>query len=342
MPIRWGIIGCGDVCEVKSGPAFQNVPDSQLVAVMRRDAAKAADYARRHEVPRWTAHTDEIIQADDVDAVYIATPVGSHAEYALAVAAAGKPCYVEKPMARNVTECRRMVDAFQAVEQKLFVAYYRRGLDRFIRSRDLIAQGRLGQVTSVHYRYARRWDDSRTCQLPWRVDAALAGGGFVMDLGCHLLDILDFLLGPIGKVSGLAVNLAGSYSVEDNVVMHMQFADGPVGTCAWNFASDQPQDLIEICGTEGQLRLSCFGNEPVELRRGDAIETFALPNPKHIQQPLIHSIVDDLLGRGDCPSTGVSAERTSRVLDDVLESYYGCRSDAFWDRPETWPGRPQG
>jgi len=108
--------------------------------------------------------------------------------------------------------------------------------------------------------------------------------------------------------------------------------------------------VITITGTDAALRMSTFGEEPVELhpRDGGEVETFALPHPPHVQQPLIQSIVDELRGRtapgGDtgCPSTGRSAARTAKVMDDAVRGYYGGREDAFWDRPESWPGRRDG
>src|SRR5688500_4072884 len=103
--IRWGIIGCGDVTEVKSGPGFQKARGSALVAVMRRDRAKAEDFARRHGVPRAYTDAEALIADPDVDAVYIATPPSSHRALALQVAAARKPCLVEKPMAMTHDEC---------------------------------------------------------------------------------------------------------------------------------------------------------------------------------------------------------------------------------------------
>ena len=115
--IRWGILGCGDVCEVKSGPAFQKAASSALVAVMRREAAKAQDFARRHGVPKWYADADQLIDDPEVDAVYVATPPGTHEKLAMRVAAAGKPCYVEKPMARSFAECARMNEAFAAARK---------------------------------------------------------------------------------------------------------------------------------------------------------------------------------------------------------------------------------
>ncbi len=340
MTIRWGMIGCGDVAEVKSGPGFQQAAGSALVMAMRRSAAKAEDYALRHGVPRWTTDADQLIRDPEVDAVYIATPPGSHLEYALRVAAAGKPAYVEKPMARNHTECHRMIEAFSQAGLPLFVAFYRRRLPRFLKAKELVESGRLGQVTMLNYRYAdARLRDIDPQKLEWRLAAEQAGGGIFLDMGCHALDIFDFILGPIEGVQGRAVNLASPYAVEDLVALDCRFASGALGVCGWNFASAACEDQIEITGTQGRLTLSVFGNEPLRLATGAGLEPFELPNPPHIQQPLIQSIVDQLHGQGECPSTGATAARTSRVMDQVLASYYGGRDDAFWTRPETWPGR---
>lgn len=340
MTIRWGIIGCGNVTEVKSGPGFQKAQDSALVAVMRRSAERARDYAERHGVPRWYGNAQELIHDPEVDAVYIATPPGSHLEYALQVCEAGKPAYVEKPMARNVPECERMVEAFAAAGLPLFVAYYRRGLPRFLKAREWVQSGRLGCVTGVSYRYcAPSHCNIDPENLPWRLVAEQSGGGLFLDLGCHTLDILDFILGPLVDVAGIAANLASPCAVEDSVVMSFRTASGALGTASWNFAGEAREDIIEITGTEGRLSISTFGNEPIEWHTATGRELFDLPNPPHVQQPLIQTIVDDLLGRGRCESTGETALRTARVMDTVLESYYGTRSDAFWERPHTWPGR---
>ncbi|HZO88960.1 MAG TPA: Gfo/Idh/MocA family oxidoreductase [Chthonomonadaceae bacterium] len=340
MTIRWGILGCGKVTEVKSGPGFQLAEGSRLVAVMRRTSALAEDYARRHNVPRWYDRADALIHDPEVDAVYIATPPGSHLEYALQVCAAGKPAYVEKPMARNYAECRRMVAAFTEAKLPLFVAYYRRGLPRFNQAKALVESGRLGQITGVCYRYAGpSTRPANPQELPWRLVAEQSGGGLFLDLGCHTLDILDYILGPLEDVEGTAANVASPYDVEDAVAMRFRLPSGGLGIASWNFASGVHEDTIEIFGSEGRLSLSTFGNEPLQLETAHGRETFDRPNPPHIQQPLIQTIVDELQRKGRCPSTGLSAARTSRVMDIVLEGYYGGRSDAFWDRPHTWPGR---
>jgi predicted dehydrogenase len=333
--VRWGIIGCGDVTEVKSGPGFQRAEGSTLVAVMRRNGALAADYARRHGVARSYDSADALISDPDVDAVYIATPPGSHEDYALAVAAAGKPAYVEKPMARSAAECDRMVEAFARAGLPLFVAYYRRRLSCFMKSGELIASGAIGRLTGFTYRLA--YPQHLKGNI-WRTDAALAGAGHFLDVGSHALDILDFLLGPLEDVRGVAANVASAYDAEDNVALTCR-AGGAMGSMSWDFASAVRDDTMRLTGTEGEITFPMFTSAPVKLENASGVQLFDLPYPPHVGQPLIQSIVDDLLGRGECPSTGESARRTSRVMDQALEGYYGGRGDAFWTRPATWPGR---
>lgn len=337
--VFWGIIGCGDVTEIKSGPAFQKVNGSRLVAVMRRTPDLAEDYARRHCVPKWYADADELIHDPEVNAVYVATPPGSHLEYALRVCAAGKPAYVEKPMARNLDECLEMMKAFQNANLPLFIAYYRRGLPRFVRAKEIIQSGRIGTLTSICYRYTDSTHKKVSPEaLPWRLRAEESGGGLFMDLGCHTLDIIDFICGPLDNVHGIAKNIASPYPVEDSVILQFCTPAGALGMGMWNFAGDFSEDRIEITGTEGRVSLSCFGNEPVRLDSSAGNASFDLPNPEHVHQPLIQTIISELLGKGKCPSTGETAIRTARIMDRALEGYYGNRVNGFWNNPQSWHG----
>jgi 1,5-anhydro-D-fructose reductase (1,5-anhydro-D-mannitol-forming) len=318
--VRWGIVGCGAVTERKSGPAFARVPDSRLVAVMRRDAAMAEDYARRHGVPRWYDDADALIHDPDVDAVYIATPPSTHADLALRTIAARKPVYVEKPMAMDHGQCMTMVEAARAADVPLFVAYYRRALPRFTAVADLLRDGAIGTPRLVnvllHHPLEQQYTDPSN--LPWRVRPEVSGGGIFVDVGCHTLDILDFLLGPVAEVHGTARNQLGAYPAEDAVAMAMVFESGVVGTGLWNFGADRREDRVEIVGDQGRLVFATFGDDPIRLERGGRVEAVDRPNPEHIQQPLINTIVQALLGRGACPSTGETAARTSWVMDQVL------------------------
>ena len=339
--IRWGILGCGDVTEMKSGPALQKAEGSTVVAVMRRDGVKAADYASRHGVARWYDDARALLADPEVDAVYIATPPGAHADAALLAAAAGKPCYIEKPFARNTTECDAILKAFHMAKLPVFVAYYRRCLPRFVRVAQLLAEGAIGHLTSVNVRFAcppPHIEDP--AHPPWRLDAAYAGAGLFLDLGSHALDLLDHLFGPLEGVQGHAASVSTPLPVENLVAMSFMVAGRVPATASWNFASALSADEIVLCGTAGRLVFSAYGNEPLRLESSKGIEIFECPDPPHVQQPLIQTVVDALRGCGKCPSTGESARRTSAVMDEVLKHYYGGRSDAFWSWPGTWPGRP--
>lgn len=315
--IRWGIVGCGDVCEVKSGPGFQKATGSRLVAVMRRDAAKAEDFARRHGVPRWHADADTLISDPEVDAVYIATPPGSHRDLALQVAAAGKPCYVEKPMARTHAECLEMVSAFEKAGLPLFVAYYRRCLPRFVALKALLNEERLGRLISIRYRltsdaYLRVDPDN----LPWRLQPEHSGGGLLWDLGSHLIDLLDHLFGPLQNVAGGSRNVTNRLALPDQTDLTFTTPRGVPGTGHWDFARAGHDDLLEIRGERGRVTASCFGDEPLRVEIEGKTEFLSHPNPPHVHQPLIQTMVDELRGQGHvCPSTGVSAARTSHIID---------------------------
>jgi predicted dehydrogenase len=321
--IRWGIIGCGDVTEVKSGPAFQKARNSQLTAVMRRNADKAKDYAQRHGVPKWFADARRLIDDPEVDAVYIATPPSSHKDYALTAAAAGKPVYVEKPMARTFQECRAIVDACQLAGVPLFVAYYRRSLPRFLKIKELVDSGAIGRprFVSVTLYQPPLPEDSDSVNPPWRVVPEIAGAGKFLDLASHTLDFLDYLLGPIVQAGGTAFNQAGLYPAEDIVTANFTFESGVQGTGVWCFSAFSRSDNTEIVGAMGKLSFSTFDTSPVVLTTSDNIERFAIENPLHIQQPLIQTVVDELNGMGKCPSTGETGARTSWVMDQMLESW---------------------
>ena len=323
MIIHWGIVGCGDVTEVKSGPGFQKAEGSALVAVMRRDIERARDYARRHGVARAYAQADDLIADPEVDAVYIATPPSTHAALALRVAAAGKPCLVEKPMARTHGECLAMIEAFRDRGVPLWVAYYRRALPRFLLVRDLLNRGAIGRLTSVHVEVTKPL--ATTERGNWRFDPAVAGAGLFFDLGSHCFDLLDFLVGPIADVSGQSANTAGAYAAEDVTTAAFRFDAGVLGTGVWNFNAAASADVITFTGTDGTLTTPVFSDTDVIVTRAGERQTYAAPNPPHVHQPLIQTIVDELRGRGRCPSTGESAARTSWVMDRCLEGFYRAR-----------------
>ena len=321
--IRWGIIGCGNVTEVKSGPALQQARGSSLVAVMRRHGELARDYAERHGVPRWYDDAQALIDDPEVDAVYVATPPSSHKAYTIMAARAGKPVYVEKPMALNFAECQQMIGACARAGVPLFVAYYRRALPRFLKIKELLDGDAIGRVRFVNITFYQpiRDEERDPATLPWRVIPEIAGGGRFVDLAAHQLDFLDYALGPMARVQGFAGNQAGLFPAEDIVTGSWVFESGVQGAGAWCFTAFEEVDRTEIVGDQGKIEYATFGNDPVVLTTTEGRTEFAIDNPIHIQQPLIQTIVDELLGAGRCPSHGESGARTTWVMEQMLAEY---------------------
>ncbi|MGC9364760.1 MAG: Gfo/Idh/MocA family protein [Fidelibacterota bacterium] len=317
--IRWGIIGCGDVTERKSGPGFQKAKNSELVAVMRRNGQLARDYARRHGVPKWYDDADLLINDPEVDAVYIATPPSSHKEYTFKVAQAGKPVYVEKPMACSYVQCQQMIDACEKAGVPLFVAYYRRALPRFLKIKRIIERGDIGDIRAVNVTFLREISDKdRQKEYHWRIDPKIAGCGYFCDLGSHMIDLMQYLLGSISEVNGISKNQAGLYEAEDIVSANYRFENGVLGSGIWCFTSSENLDQTDIIGSKGRIRYATFGDSPFIVHTKHRYKEYKIDSPKHIQQPLIQTIVDELSGRRRCPSTGRTAAQTNQVIDQVL------------------------
>ena len=329
--LRWGIIGCGDVCEVKSGPAMNKITGSRLVAVTRRDLAKAHDYARRHQVPVVCESPEKLIAHPEVDIVYIATPPDSHARYTVAAAQAGKPVYVEKPMARTAKECQWMIEACQHAGVHLFVAYYRRCLPVFLKVKELLDAGAIGAVRFVSMDLFNAGQSVVAADNSWRLQPSISGGGLFFDLGSHQRDLLDFLFGPVEAVRGYAKNQAGQSTAEDLVLAQLSFANDVQVSARWCFsiAKDFERDLVEIFGEKGKIRFSVFGDQIIQLQTTTSSNQFRFERPQHIQQPFIETIIAQLNGRGLCPSTGETAIRTARISDTLVDEYRKSSGIAF-------------
>ncbi len=320
--IKWGFIGCGEVTEKKSGPAFNKVPGSSVVAVMSRNADRAKSYATRHGIARWYDDAQALLDDPEVNAVYIATPPSSHATYAIMAMKSGKPVYVEKPLAATYEECLRVNRVSRETGVPCFVAYYRRYLPYFQRVKQIVETGQIGKVVGVQIRFAvppRDLDYNRK-QLPWRVQRDIAGGGYFYDLAPHQLDLLQQLFGPILRVSGFCSNRAGLYESEDTVSASFQFPDGLPGSGTWCFCAHESAktDRIQIIGDHGQISFSVFTYDPIELITEDGQQMLEIPNPPHVQLPLIQEVVEHLQGIRVCQMDSVSATPVNWVMDKIL------------------------
>ncbi len=317
--IRWGIIGCGAVTEIKSGPAYQKTAGFALSAVMRRDSKLAQDYAQRHQVARFSDNAADIINADDIDAVYIATPPDSHKHYALLVAAANKPCCIEKPLAPSYQESLAIVQAFKEAGVPLFVAYYRRSLPRFNKVKALLEDGAIGQVRHISWQLSKPVNAiDATRKYNWRTDKKIAPGGYFDDLASHGLDLFAFLLGDFQQVKGMASNQQGLYSAYDAITACWQHKNGVTGVGSWNFGAAVRQDKVNIVGSEGELNFSVFDEAPITLTQAGEQQEFIIENPVNIQLYHVANIYQQLIHNKQHPSTGASALHTSWVMDEIL------------------------
>lgn len=324
--LKWGFIGCGEVTEKKSGPAFNEVEGSEVIAVMSRSENKARSYAERHHISKWYTDAQELIDDPDVNAIYIATPPSSHATFAIMAMRAGKPVYVEKPLAASYDDCARINRISEQTGVPCFVAYYRRYLPYFRKVKEIIRQGGIGDIMNVQIRFScppRDLDYSSGGSLPWRLQPDIAGGGYFYDLAPHQLDLLQDLFGVITEAEGMCANRAGLYSAEDSVSACFRFESGLPGSGSWCFVGHKSakEDRIEVIGDKGMLCFSVYNYDPIQLVTSEGTTSITVPNPPYVQLPIIKAVIEDLQGFGVCSCTSVSATPVNWVLDRILGKF---------------------
>ena len=316
--VKWGIIGCGNVTELKSGPAFNKVPDSALVAVMRRNGEKAADYARRHGVAQYFNDAGAMMDNAGINAVYIATPPSSHADYALQALAKGLNVYVEKPVTRNAAEACLIANAVAKSDKKLTVAHYRRALPMFLHVKKLIDEKAVGDIRTVQIRMWKSQQAEMIAQTDtnWRVDPAQSGGGYFHDLAPHQLDLMLYYFGKPKASHGYSLNQSGAYAADDHVCGEIWFGNNIVVNGSWcfNVAQNQVTDSCEIIGNAGKITFPFFGNT-VTLDNAAGTDTVTFTHPQHIQQPMIEKIVAYFNGEGQNPCSINEAVTLMEIID---------------------------
>ena len=317
--IRWGIIGVGDVCEVKSGPGFYKAPNSQLVAVMRRNGEKAKDYAVRHNVSLWHDNADAMLANPNIDAIYIATPPAQHKDYAISALNAGKHVYIEKPVTLNATECDAIIAAEKASGKKVSVAHYRRYVPCFMKMAELIRAGAIGDLLMVQIDMLRPVKDEIIAKTEenWRVNPALSGGGLFHDLSPHQLDLMIHWFGKVVHANGFGYNQRQFNAADDCVHGWAKFDSGVVLQGRWHYAvaPAQARDLCEVIGTAGKLSINFFGQQVIRLTNADGEQEMIIPNPQHIQQPMIEQVNSYFRGERDNPCSVSEAQKVMELID---------------------------
>jgi len=294
--VKWGIIGCGDVAEVKSGPAFQRIENSELIGVMRRNGEKAKDFAKRHQVPIWTANADDLLKNDEINAIYVATPPSTHLKYALDALSTGKNVYLEKPMALTTSEAKEIVNAVKSRDAKLTVAHYRRKLPAFEKVKALLDKKAIGSVIFIDIQILqpKNSDIVANTEENWRLNPTVSGGGYFYDLAPHQIDLMYHYFGAFEDVSGFSTGEVEG--VADTVNGIIRFKNGVQFRGLWNFTASESYKKEEctIYGREGSIRFSFYGDKVI-LNNQEGGTVFKFENPKHIQEPMITAVVDYFL-----------------------------------------------
>jgi len=317
--IRWGIIGCGVVTEVKSGPPYYMVEGFELAAVMRRNKSKAKDYSERHHVSKYYTNGDDLINDPEIDAVYIATPPDTHKYYGLKVAVAGKPCCIEKPLSPNYSDSLAIYKAFNNSNIPLFVAYYRRSLPRFVQVEKWLGENKIGTVRHISWHLSKPTSElDKSNEYNWRTDKEIAPAGYFDDLASHGIDLFTFLLGDIKEAKGISLNQQELYSAKDAITACWVHENGITGTGSWNFGCDSREDYVEIYGNKGKITFSVFDENPITLKSDSENERLIIEHPKNVQYFHVENMRDHLFGNKTHPSNGESALHTSWVMDKIL------------------------
>jgi len=318
--IRWGILGCGDVCEIKSGPAFNKVSHSKLIAVMRRDQEKARDFAHRHRVPKYYDDANQLIADKDINAIYIATPPAFHEEYAIEAMKAGKPVYIEKPVALNSQSCERILAVSDTLHVKLSVAHYRRGLPVFKKIKSLLESGIIGKPSLILANTLQAPSDKMKAADYWRTNPEISGGGLFFDLAPHQLDIFYWLFGKPKAVKGFSINQKSIYSAPDLTTVEALFDQGAYlhGIWAFNLNPASETETCEIIGDKGKIAFSFFRKSDIEITTAEGTDRISFDYPENIQQPMIEEVVKFFRDEGPNPCSVEDALVTMRIMDGTF------------------------
>lgn len=328
--VKWGFIGCGRVVQQKSGKAFNDVPNSIIHAIMRRNLDEAKKSAEMFGAKHWYDNIHDIANSD-VDAIYIATPPGLHFEQALACCEAGKPVYVEKPLARNYTEAKQIVDAFESKGIPLFIGHYKRALPKFQYIKNAIDKGTIGNITLVRS-YLNRIFSQKEADETWLYNPRLSGGGKFYDIAAHSMDIIAFLFGDITEIHGFATNSGTSCPLEDTVAFAYKTKNGILGTANFNCIANTKEDRMFVCGTKGMIEFSIHGTDDVIITQYETKtkEKFVLPDPKNVEYSMVEAVVKALITNQEGLCTTKEALSTYWAIDQVLDSFYHGRQREFW------------
>lgn len=317
--IRWAVIGAGDVVERRVAKALQTAQGSLLQAVARRDEAKLKAFADTYGVPKAYKDVAQVWNDPDIDAVYVATPVMLHVEHAIEAARHGKHVLCEKPMALNAEQGDSMIAVCRENGVKLGIAYYRRYYPKIQKMKQLIEAGAIGKPVYARTQFSGKTNHAGTARA-WLLKPEVSGGGPLMDVGTHVIDLLCFCLGSPQQVSAMTGNVLQELDVEDTASVLIRFASGCQASVHASFSTSVGNQL-ELFGTEGKLTMKTVEDSELIWTNGAGeVQRFDLPKHENMNVPMIEHFIEHIRGEGSFLCTGEQGIITSRVTDAAYRS----------------------
>lgn len=315
--IVWGMIGCGDVTEVKNGPGIYLANNSTLKAVTNRTIEKAQDWVNRHQHGMVYDTVDAILSDPEIDIVYIATTPDKHVEYAVKCAEAGKHCLIEKPLALSYEEGFIIKEAFDAAGKKAFVAFYRRSLNRFNKIAELMKDGTIGAIEAVNVvRFVKAVEDAEA----WRMNPEISGGNIFTETDIHVLDYICSLMGEVEEYNVIKNIFNKSNKVFDSLCMNIRFQNGVIGSGQWLYNCKTELDRIEIIGENGIIRFDFFNNKsPISVITEAGQTDYVIEDSQFVGLNMEQAIVNELNGIGRFSGDVDTALKTLKITADILK-----------------------
>src|SRR5882724_1929445 len=331
--LKWGLIGCGDIAQKRVAPALRDLPSCELHAIARSQPDLAESFANQFGARKWYSTWQELLADSDLDAVYIATPVHLHAAQTIAAAESGKHVLCEKPMAMNVKECDEMIAACGANNVKLGIAYYRRFYPVIERIKRVIASGEIGKPVLVQINAFEWFDPQPDHPRYWLVKKGLAGGGPMFDFGCHRIEALVNIFGPVKYVTSIVSNVVFNREVEDTASALFQFESGTCGVLSVTHAASEPRDTLDVFGTQGSINVPVLNAAEMRIRTSNGERSESHPPAANIHQPLIEDFVEAVLANRQPVVSGEVGRMVAAIEGEIY-----ARGLSLWDSPRPASG----
>lgn len=317
--LKWGLIGAGDIARKRIAPALRDLENCEFVAVSRGQAELAESFAKEFGARKWFAGWQDLLADDEIQAVYIATPVHLHAVQTIAAANAGKHVLCEKPMAFNVKECDDMIAACRANNVTLGIAYYRRFYPVIERIKQIISAGEIGkpvlaQMNAFEYFYPSADDPRR-----WLIEKEKSSGGPMMDFGCHRLEVLTNLFGNVRQLKSMVANVAFEREVEDTAAVLLEFENGLCANLTVTHAAREPQDTLDIFGTKGSIHVPVLNKAEIRVITADGERIESHAPAANVHQPLIEDFTEAVLMDREPQVNGEIGKMVATLEEQIYE-----------------------